>query len=163
MVGRKNMGPQEEGVYHMRYEIIEVEHGKNKIIKGYFIQNAGKNNGLLVRRNQTPHLGKPVDNLEIWMIFLAKPRGKKPARWMVQCKHTDYPSSYGYPQWVKFPPATLFSILECLKQVYSEIFGDNEEEDVLSETVDVYQGEPPPAKVKPKDKKMMEDLKKLGF
>jgi len=29
--------------------------------------------------------------------------------------------------------------------------------------VDVYQGEPPPAKVKPKDKKMMEDLKKLGF
>jgi hypothetical protein len=152
----------------MKYPLIEVEHGKRRIIKGYFVQNAGKNNGLIVRRNQEPHKGKPVDNLEIWEVFLTKPRGDKPSRWMVQFNNnSEYASSYGYPKWVKYPPATLFNLIECLKQVYEGIYGEKmDEEDVLSDTVTVPQDGPReerPKPVKPGNKKTLERLREYGF
>jgi len=148
----------------MKYNIIEVEKGKTSIIKGYFVPNGGGRNGLLIRRNQEPHKGKPVDNLEIWEVFLTKQRGETPPRWKVQCKNADYPTAYGFTTKIHFPPATLFSLIECLQQVYSEIYGeDMDKEDVLSDTVEVSQEGPRPEPVKPGQKEKMKRLRELGF
>ena len=148
----------------MKYNILEVEKGKTSIIKGYFVPNAGGRNGLLVRRNQTQHKGKPVDNLEIWEVFLTKQRGEAPSKWKVQCKNTDYPTPYGFTTKIHYPLSTLFSLIECLKQVYDEIYGEKmDEEDVLSDTVEVPQGEPRPEPVKPGQKEKLRKLREYGF
>jgi hypothetical protein len=142
----------------MKFEIREVWQGKIRK-KGYFIPNAGKANGLLVRHNKGPYKGKPLNQIEIYQVFQIKD-GPNRTKWSVQCEKVT--EKYGYPKWVKMPVDTLLSLMECISMVYREIYGEEatvEKVPVNKEhCVDIHTPGKQGKKVQD-----IEELRKLGF
>ena len=141
----------------MKFEVRDVFQGKIRKT-GYFIPNAGKANGLLVRHNKTTFKGNKLNQIEIYQVFQIKD-GPNKTKWNVQCEKVSL--KYGYPKWIKMPVATMLSLMECISMVYREIYG----EEPTVEKVPVNKepcGDEYTSK-KEKDSKQMEELKKLGF
>ena len=96
----------------MTYPTIEVKRGPI-IIKGRLVQNAGKNNGILIRRDTGTHNGRHYDKTELVEVFYTKEAKNKPSFWKVQ----------GPTQKVRFPLDTLRGVIECMNILYGEIYG----------------------------------------
>ena len=94
-------------------------HSGKRIVKGLYVPNAGKMNGILIHRNIGTFMGKNVDRVEIFEVF----QSKKGA-WHVQCKGSQNVNKYGYPAVAGFPKETLKSVIDGLVEVYKEIYGD---------------------------------------
>lgn len=142
----------------MKFEIREVWQGKI-CKKGYFIPNAGKSNGLLVRHNKGPYKGKPLDQIEIYEVFQIQ-KGPHKGGWTVQCQTVT--EKYGYPKWIKMPVGTLLSLMECIGMVYREIYGEEAKVEKVPVNKEHFVDIHVPGK-EGKKKEALEELKKLGF
>ena len=135
----------------MTYPTIEVKRGPI-IIKGRLVQNAGKNNGILIRRDTGTHNGRHYDKTELVEVFYTKEAKNKPSFWKVQ----------GPTQKVRFPLDTLRGVIECMNILYGEIYGVGG----VAASISASKTEDPgssPGRPAEKPANVMEELKKLGF
>ena len=115
------------------FETKEVFSG-GKSIKGKFVPIPGKKKGLILLRHTGEYMGTQFDKIEIKEVFKTK---KGP--WHVQCTGSmgsrkgvsgemepdqDKTTRYGYPKSIGFPHEVLFNLMECLNEMYVEIYGD---------------------------------------
>ena len=132
----------------MTFPMIEAYLGSKKVLKGHLVQNAGKNNGTLVRQQKEVYQGEMLHKIEMWKVFFSKPTKAKESRWMVQ-----------FPlRKVVIPPESLGELINCLKLHYQELYGD---EPIETEEGTSVSKEEVPA-IKSQDE-VLKKLKKLGF
>ena len=154
-------------VERIMFETKEVFSG-GKAIQGKFVPIPGKNKGLIVLRHIATYFGTPFDKIEIKEVFKTK---KGP--WHVQCTGSkgsrkgvdgkmepdqDKTTRYGYPKAIGFPHEVLFNLIECLNEMYVEIYGDTAPG---LPKITVSEGEK--GKVTGAPASVMDELKKYGF
>ena len=125
--------------------------------KGKFVPNSGGRNGILVRHEITESKGKKYDNIIVYEVFLSK-KGD----WHVQRSGPAQSTQYGAPFKVRMPTESMGQVMECMNEVYAEIYGAKKEMDTIT-VIDEPKKEPKRAKKSPSKTKVMKELDKLGF
>ena len=136
------------------FETIEAWSGTSGY-KGKYVPNPGKANGIIVRRAVGTKKGTKFNKIELREVFKSK-EGK----WKIQCGR-EKPGPYGHMKWVTFQKDTLRGVIECLSEVYAEIYGKT--------AVDIGKqiaSEMPPMSAPRKEiakSEQLEELEKLGY
>ncbi len=126
--------------------------------KGKFVPNSGGRNGILVRHEITESKGKKYDNIIVYEVFLSK-KGD----WHVQRSGPAQSTQYGAPFKVRMPTESMGQVMECMNEVYAEIYGAKKEitvSDLEEGTVTITKEA---EKKSPSKTKVMKELDKLGF